>query len=294
MRKKVDDGRAPSTNTTNDSQPASNNESTEQPKPIESQHIELFADYEDKVKKVKPMDEEKRLEQEKYEKQIGYLTYLGQDTNEALGTRNWYDKAPKRNDAYDDTGQKVEIGLKVKHLHDPMLRFLKNTQFDIARPQKHPVGSATIKDSNLSLLYSTAHLASTTKSKSLISTSTEKEKNHKKGKKKKKSKHKHHYKEKRKRKHSSDSDDSEAEELKKHKLDNLRKLREKRLQRERAEHDRAKELLMKKYPALMPAELNEKQTKTNQLQERSRPIPFVKQKYNSQFNPELAKQNYNN
>lgn len=261
-------------------------------------HVDLFADHEDKQNKIKPMDEEKRVEQEKYEKQIGYLTYLGQDTHESLGTQSWYN-APRQKQTQNEStesGEKVEIGLKTKHLNDPMFQFLKKPFTVDTKKISEKKELPNISPTANNLHGISIELDVSRKRKRSVSPETK----HKKSKSRKKSKDKKekkkkHKKEKRKRKHSPSGNsnkshsDSESEQLKQHKMQNLQKLREERLQRERQEQNRTKDFLRNKFPALLPPEEVKKPDESINTEPR---VPLMKQKYNSQFNPYLAKQNY--
>lgn len=243
------------------------------------------------------MDEEKRLEQEKYEKQIGYLTYLGQDTHESLGTQSWYNvsrQSQAQNNGAENA-EKVEVGLKAKHLNDPMFQFLKRSftvETKKITEKKDPPVNPTVSNLHgisLGLDVSRKRRRSISEEKKSKKTKTRKKSKEKKEKKKK------HKKEKRKRKTSSSNNksnsDDESEQLKqKIKLENLQKLREERLQRERQEQNRTKEFLRNKFPALMAPEEVKKPVESNTETR----MPLMKQKYNSQFNPYLAKQNYSN
>ncbi|XP_049874088.1 leukocyte receptor cluster member 1 homolog [Pectinophora gossypiella] len=218
-----------------------------------SQHINLFEDLDHAVKSTnKEHDKEVKEKKEEYEKKIGYLTYLGQDTNEALRKKNWYEVAPEASrfsrsndikDTYDklvlkdDDGKPKtkefdvtngEVAWKAKQRLDPLNAFKKYCPEKI-RSQPKP-----------------------TKSTSDSLKTTERCKDKKILKKNKKDK------------------------VEKNKM--LQKLREARLKRE-MEEKRKTELFLTQLHEPTPAEPKEH-------------INKVKPKYNSQFNPELARQNY--
>lgn len=247
-----------------------------------NEHVNFFSDLEtgkyasthenaDHVK-------EKKDEQEKYEKQIGYLTYLGQDTNEQTGKRDWYEIGPKRKDQTDADGNLIEVNLKAKLLYDPIKLMEKYagrsyTKSSLVGNKKEDAESPTkLEDSSKSKV-------EITKYNSVLDGFKSKKRKSK----KKKSKHK-----KKKRKHqksgssssSSSSEESEDEETRRLQKLKLEKLRAERLRREKVEKEKADRLL-----AQLRGEPETPKPKNPE-------IPSVKQKYNSQFNPWLARQNY--
>lgn len=212
----------------------------------------------------KEHDQEAKEIKEDYEKKIGYLTYLGQDTNEALKKKNWYEVPPEdsrfsRTDVIKDTYDKLvlkdadgkpktkeldikngEISWKAKQRLDPLNAFRKYCS------ETKPVCKATKPETtSLSSNY-----------KSLIDKSTKQQHG--------KDKHK-----KKKKKHNKDKEDKDKK---------LQKLREARLRREYQEKHRTEMFLTGLNPT------------TNK--NAHKPVNKVKPKYNSQFNPELARQNY--
>lgn len=233
-----------------------------QSEPSESEHVNFFKEVEDGTaeykKSNKEYEKEKKEEQEKYEKQIGYLTYLGQDTNEMLKKQSWYEQMPDR------SGTKGEVNLKSKIREDP-LNVMKKFTEKIENNDEPPVVDIMVND----YTKQQAH--------------------------KKRSKHKKHHKEKKKKKdkkrkrRSSSGSESEDEEERIRKKQRLEVLRLERLKREAAERLKAQKLVDK----LSGKDENEDKDKNKEKEkgkvEKAAPI---KRKYNSQFNPELAKQNY--
>lgn len=262
LRSRVKNQRSDETTTTSST---SNNE-----------HVNFFSDVEagkyisqhENVEHVK----EKKEEQEKYEKQIGYLTYLGQDTNEINGKRNWYDTYPSSRRKVEDDGNKIEVNLKAKLLIDPlsiMQKYLGHEKSEKQDPVKVESTSVIPKYESVIANMTTIDRHRSKKSKK------KKSKKHKKEKKKRKSEGGS---KKRRRVSSSESssDDEIGRNLKRQKLEQLRA---ERLKREQIERDKAERLL---------AKLRGEPEKVVVEEEELRPI---KQKYNSQFNPEIARQN---
>ncbi|KMQ82679.1 leukocyte receptor cluster member 1, partial [Lasius niger] len=222
------------------------------------EHVNFFADLEDgKIDYNKPNvehEKEKKEEKEKYEKQIGYLTYLGQDTNEATGKKNWYEELPKR---LTDTEKNVEVETKKKALNDPMIDIKKYLNVMRSEPVedhlKIKTESAKRKYCNSDSSHSDQESHSTRKK-------------HKKDKKCKK-----HEKEKYKQ--------LVRKEVKSQSSIDIEKLRAERMLREQSEKLRTEALLAKVRGEPIPIVAPET------------PKPTIKQKYNSQFFPEIARQN---
>ncbi|CAH2091086.1 unnamed protein product [Euphydryas editha] len=222
-------------------------------KPSTHEHINLFADLEHAIQTTnREHDKEIKEKAEEYEKKIGYLTYLGQDTNEALGKKSWYTVPPdltrfSRSGEIKDTYEKLILKDKDGK---PLDKILDEKDGEIAWRAKQ-----RLDPMNLFKQYCSDKPSSSLKSKDKAKFSQDYGK-----KKDNKSKHK-------------DKSEDEAK-LK------LQKLREARLKREEKERHKTKMFL---------SQLNGTATLETQ---RNNEQPKVKAKYNSQFNPELARQNY--
>lgn len=233
----------------------------------DQKHVNFFEDLEEgKIVTTKTNVETEREEKEireKYEKQIGYLTYLGQDTVETTGNIPWYEKVPDH--AESNFTMKDEKNMKSKLLHDPLAIFRKY----LPSNAKRDVPSEGCKRKSSVIDYDPIF--------------ERKDKKKKKKRKKKVKKHK-------KRKYNSNDDptseseqstsDSDEETKVREKRKSLELLRAERLHREKQERERS-EALLNKINGVTP-----QNSKTEPI------TPVVQQKYNSQYNPELAKQNY--
>lgn len=221
------------------------------------EHVNFFVDLEDgQTGSIRPNlehEKEKKEEQEKYEKQIGYLTYLGQDTNEATGRKNWYEELPKR---LTDQDKDIEVEINKKSLNDPIQDIKKYLNI------MHSVSSEKPKIKSEKDIEKRKHESEESDDESV--TSFRKHKKHKsKSKKHKKDKYKEH-------KHIPEKKESGID---------IQKLRAERLLREQSEKLKAEALLAKLKGDPLPVVREET------------PKPTIKQKYNSQFFPEIARQN---
>ncbi|KAJ8925189.1 hypothetical protein NQ315_001375 [Exocentrus adspersus] len=238
-------------------------------------HINFFKEVEEGTAELKQSnkdhDIEQKEEREKYERQIGYLTYLGQETNEALGKKSWYDVAPVR-----ESCKTSELGLKSKLREDPLELIKKCTSAGKL------IENTKKQNKKLSLYVSLLdkHNSSQCKKRNCDSSSSsssaymhdrqrhDKIKNKKQKLKRPKLKNRHNC-----SSEGSASEDGHYEKIEKRK--HLEVLRLQRTRREKEERRRAEELL------------DTLRGNKTQAQEES-----FKPKYNSQFNPDLAKQNY--
>ncbi|XP_068618615.1 leukocyte receptor cluster member 1 homolog [Battus philenor] len=227
--------------------------SDKEPSKPKADHINLFADLEHSITtKNKEHEKEDKEKKEEYEKKIGYLTYLGQDTNEKNKKKNWYEVVPEESrysrssdikDTYeklvlkdpDGKPKKIEIDVKdgevfwkQKQKLDPINSFRAFCSQKNKMDKKANVDSSTEQSNN-----SHKKIAKSKKAKEI---------------------------------------EKDAKKIR------MQKMREQRIKREQQEKYRTEMFLKGLSGACDSAP--EKQE------------PKIKPKYNSQYNPELARQNY--
>merc|ERR1711874_816127 len=87
-------------------------------------HVNFFMDLEEGQQTAtanKEHEEEKKKEQEEYEKKVGYLTYLGQDTEELTGDKVWWKTLPvNRSSVVAEERGKSMVAGKQKDFLDPL------------------------------------------------------------------------------------------------------------------------------------------------------------------------------
>jgi len=271
-----------------------------------SGHINFFQDAEkgeDKVTTNAEHEAEKKKEQEEYEKKVGYLVKLGQDTEELDGGTAWWKKAagtrlleptPSQLKAT-ATGSLAAVRAKQTEFLDPLnsvrkylgcegVRLtMKSHQKMMEEKERKALDFDDVKDIKKVEKKHKKKERKRSRSRSRgkkRKRSKSRESRHK----KKKSKDKKSKKKRRRRsssRSSSDSDsssDGDSAEKKAIAKKNLEKLRRERLERERAERQKADRLVF--------GECEEDKKKKQEEEEKEK-----KQRYSSQFNPDLAKQN---
>jgi len=259
-------------------------------------HVNFFQQLEDGegvVSTNKEHEEEKKKEQEEYEKKVGYLTYLGQDTEELTGEKVWWKKISKDRFAMPESDKvKCVVSQKQKEFLDPLGDMRKYLKCDGVRltMKKHQKDLQTVESKAISFEPVKKRRRRSSSSSSSSSWSRSRERKSKIDEKNKgrrrlhsssdsrkgskiKSRREKKKKQKKRRKSSCSSSNDEGKCADKC---NLEKMRRERLERERVESKKANQILHGESIADMKDETNE-MGKT--------------QKYSSQFHPDCARQN---
>eukprot|EP00092_Neocalanus_flemingeri_P019700 GFUD01021336.1.p1 GENE.GFUD01021336.1~~GFUD01021336.1.p1 ORF type:complete len:365 (+),score=149.04 GFUD01021336.1:43-1137(+) len=258
-----------------------------------SGHVNFFQNLEDGegvVSTNKEHEEEKKKEQEEYEKKVGYLTYLGQDTEELTGEQVWWKKLPKDRLAMPESDKvKSAIHQKQKEFLDPLSNLKKYLKCDGVRlTMKRHEKKMEVEESkalNFEPAVKRKRRRSNSRSRSRERRKKKKRDDSPRHKKRRNSssdiqqsrKSKKKKKRSKKRRNSSSSGSSSDEEKKSVAKGNLVKMRKERLERERVEREKANRLVNGE-PVVEKEDDQSGVTKKNQ-------------KYSSQFNPECARQN---
>ena len=250
-------------------------------------HVNLFAALESGQETAdgkgnKEAEAEKKKEQEEYEKKVGYLTYLGQDTEELTGEQVWWKKLPtNRKEVQEAEENKVAVGVKQKDFLDPLGDLKKYLKCDGVRLTLQKYEKKKVETENKAINFESTKKHKRKRKRSSSSDSRSRSRSRSSDRKKRKKKHKSDSKKKRKkekkkhRRQSTSSESSEDEQRKSAKM-NLEKMRQQRLDRERAEREKANRLIF--------GEPEKNQSKEEQMKSKA-------PKYSSQFNPEIARQN---